>query len=190
VSTKTYGYYTAGWCGSCGRRRGADGRCPNCDPWWTSALVQTGGPVVICVTLFLILGISLLRGRTNTTTPLAAAPRSAPYSYGASPAMPFATGAPSYPMTSMPAPPPAPVSIPVMAANAAVNRPTDDQIRFAELEQLRRTTAYVDATVEAHQYARAMAERSATYGQRSAEFATAAPSQSLRSQAEMAGSTL
>lgn len=164
MSTKTYGYYTAGWCGSCGRRRGADGRCPNCDPWWTSPLVQTGGPVVICVSLVLILGISLLRGRVDTSNRTAASTRTAPYSYNASPAMPFATGAPTMPSYSTPAPIPAGPYIPAMNVSAVVNRPTEDQIRYAELEQLRKTTAYVDAAVEADQYARAMADRNTTFG--------------------------
>jgi hypothetical protein len=78
--------------------------------------------------------------------------------------MPFATGAPTMPSYSAPAPIPAGPYIPVMNVSNVVNRPTEDQIRFAELEQLRKTTAYVDAAVEAEQYARAMAERDATFG--------------------------
>lgn len=51
-------HYLSGWCPECGRRRGADARCKNCDPWWTSPLVQAGVPAVLGV-LFLV---------TTTTT--------------------------------------------------------------------------------------------------------------------------
>jgi len=129
--------------------------------------VQTGGPVVICVTLFLILGISLLRGRANTPTVnnTVAARRYAPTT--ATPGYGFSPGSPSYaaPSTFSPAPIPAGPSIPVLNVNAAMLRPSEDEIRFAEQQQLQRMTAYVDAYVEAQEYARSVAARNAVVQQ-------------------------
>ncbi|MBC8104224.1 MAG: hypothetical protein H7Z41_16740 [Cytophagales bacterium] len=39
--------YLPGWCPECGRRRSGDARCANCDPWWTSPIIQAGLPVLI-----------------------------------------------------------------------------------------------------------------------------------------------
>lgn len=36
----------SGWCVDCGMRRGVDGRCANCDPWWTHPMLQHGGMAV------------------------------------------------------------------------------------------------------------------------------------------------
>jgi hypothetical protein len=54
--------YASGWCTVCGRRRGGDGRCVNCDPWWTSPLIQVGGPI-------LAVGSLLLVGLAGAVTP-------------------------------------------------------------------------------------------------------------------------
>ncbi len=49
-----YGSFSAPqWCGGCGRKLGADGRCGGCDTWWSSPLVTVGGPLV-GATLFLL----------------------------------------------------------------------------------------------------------------------------------------
>jgi len=37
----------SGWCVDCGMRRGVDGRCANCDPWWTHPMLQHGGMAVV-----------------------------------------------------------------------------------------------------------------------------------------------
>ena len=36
----------SGWCVDCGMRRGSDGRCANCDPWWTHPMLSHGGIAV------------------------------------------------------------------------------------------------------------------------------------------------
>lgn len=41
-----HGMMESGWCVDCGMRRGADGRCANCDPWWTHPMLQHGGMAV------------------------------------------------------------------------------------------------------------------------------------------------
>jgi hypothetical protein len=56
--------FLSGWCPECGRRRGADARCKNCDPWWTSPLVQAGVPAVLGV-LFLVTSASTLVKQTQ-----------------------------------------------------------------------------------------------------------------------------
>jgi hypothetical protein len=54
----------SGWCTECGRRRGADARCSNCEPWWTSPLVQAGIPAVLGA-LFLMTSVSALIKQTE-----------------------------------------------------------------------------------------------------------------------------
>lgn len=57
-------HFLSGWCPECGRRRGADARCKNCDPWWTSPLVQAGVPAVLGM-LFLVTSASTLVKQTQ-----------------------------------------------------------------------------------------------------------------------------
>jgi hypothetical protein len=140
--------------------------------------VQTGGPVVICVTLFLVLGISLLRGRSNTpnVNNTASVQRYAPTT--ATPGYGYSPGSPSYspaPSTFSPAPIPAGPSLPVLNVNAAMLRPSEDEIRYAELQQLRRMTAYVDSYVEAQEYARSIAARSVSIQQGRAAYQFSGP---------------
>ena len=53
--------YASGWCDNCGRRRGADGRCVACDPWWTSPFYVYGSLTVLSVTAILLTVIPMLR---------------------------------------------------------------------------------------------------------------------------------
>jgi hypothetical protein len=53
--------FAPGWCGVCGRKRGADGRCGDCDGWWTSPLLTLGGPAIALGTALLLLVLPLLR---------------------------------------------------------------------------------------------------------------------------------
>lgn len=49
----------SGWCVDCGMRRGADGRCANCDPWWTHPMLQHGGMAVLLAVIGTIVMITL-----------------------------------------------------------------------------------------------------------------------------------
>src|SRR5438105_4566739 len=57
---------TASWCPNCGRRRNPDGRCPDCDPWWTSPVVQYGGPLSLLIVLALLGGIALTQSHNSS----------------------------------------------------------------------------------------------------------------------------
>ncbi len=54
-------HFLSGWCPECGLRRGADSRCKNCDPWWTSPLVQAGIPVLLGAFFVLTTASALLK---------------------------------------------------------------------------------------------------------------------------------
>lgn len=153
--------YVSGWCPHCGRRRGSDGRCNNCDPWYTNPLVQYGAPFVAVVTVFLVAGAAMLSPRraegdtspgavlSAQATQAAYLPLNAPY---AAPAR----------VTSIP-PMPTPPSPATVAANFAPSQPTDAQ-QFEELENLRRLTAYVDARVDQEREAQRGRERQNVVG--------------------------
>ncbi|WP_309715771.1 hypothetical protein [Armatimonas sp.] len=64
--------YASGWCTVCGRRRGADGRCVNCDPWWTSPLIQVGGPILAVGSLLLV-GLAVAVTPPHRDTPASSA---------------------------------------------------------------------------------------------------------------------
>ena len=91
--------YLSGWCQQCGRKRGADGRCADCDGWWTSPLLRVGGPVIAVGTVLMVGLIPLLQHRTYTPV-YAVAP------VLSSPAAPFT----SRPLIISPAAPIAPAS--------------------------------------------------------------------------------
>ena len=146
-NNSNYGFVTAGWCGNCGRRRGADGRCPNCDPWWTSPVFQVGGPIVLLISLALIVGISVFRGGADNGPRIAATKvnSSIPASY---------VSAAGYGRSVAPPVLAAPViSVPASVANYAP-RPTLDEVRYQQLDNLRHLTAYVDTVVQQEQNAR------------------------------------
>ena len=49
----------SGWCVDCGMRRGADGRCANCDPWWTHPMLQHGGMAVVLAVIGTIIMVTV-----------------------------------------------------------------------------------------------------------------------------------
>jgi hypothetical protein len=168
----TYANYQSGWCGSCGRKRGKDGRCENCDPWWSSPLVTYGAPLVVGLTVLLTVGASIARNNQgrNFGTRTVSVPQTAPRTYAplktnfspggfaSAPASAYGTSASS----------PAPMrgsfggAIPVLnILPADANRPTRAQIQAADHEQLRQTTAYVDNTLRADDIAREYSQRNA-----------------------------
>ena len=62
VYTSAYpGRFENTWCLRCGRRRGADGHCPDCDGWWTAPVYLYGGGLVAAVTTLLLIFVPLLR---------------------------------------------------------------------------------------------------------------------------------
>lgn len=151
MTTGTYGNTTAGWCGNCGRRRGADGRCANCDPWWTSPLFQTGGPIVLLVSLILIVSISVIGKRQENARN---------NSGNRIPATMITSNIPAY---QVPAYTPR-VSAPVVIAPppSVVNYappPSREQIQMQELQELRSITSYVDSVVSRDQTAKAQQAR-------------------------------
>lgn len=83
MSEGRFGYsYVRGWCVQCGRRRGADGRCPHCDPWWTSPVLQAGAPLA-ALTLIGLIGLISALGPTGAA-PTAERARPVQVSPGAS----------------------------------------------------------------------------------------------------------
>ena len=139
----TYGY-SSGWCERCGRRRGGDGRCMNCDPWYTSPLVQVGVPVLAGVAAALVLLVSAF-GPKPSLTPSSRAPVSEPAIAPAvlsAPSPAFSAFAPSAPSRSGVAsapfyvPPPPPSAMPV-AWTAAPAAASPDRQKWDDLEQLR-----------------------------------------------------
>ena len=49
----------SGWCVDCGMRRGTDGRCANCDPWWTHPMLQHGGMAVVLAVIGTIIMVTV-----------------------------------------------------------------------------------------------------------------------------------
>lgn len=154
--------FQSGWCVQCGRRRGPDGRCSNCDPWWTSPLIQVGGPIVAVFALLMAVLVTRFgnvspQDRASSFSASGTAGRpgaspaapdaafgvlSAPGPSGAlpSPASPTAFAAPAPAttpaVTVFPAAPPPP------AAVAAVD---PDRRALADLEALRAVVWQADA---------------------------------------------
>jgi type IV secretory pathway VirB10-like protein len=119
----------------------------------------------------LILGISILRGRTTNTSDTAntvansssSARRTNGFSsFSNAPASPYAMPqyAPRYAMPSSPTMS-APAPLPIATVNPGPMPPTPQQIQYAELQRLRQMTAYADAFVQATEQARAEQARQA-----------------------------
>ena len=49
----------SGWCVDCGMRRGSDGRCANCDPWWTHPVLSHGGIAVVLAVIGTIVMVTV-----------------------------------------------------------------------------------------------------------------------------------
>lgn len=131
--------YMSGWCTTCGRRRGSDGRCVNCDPWWTSPLIQVGGPALAITCVFLV-------GLVAAVTPPKADPSAVSSESGRSsaPALFTPPAAPTYitptgPLTAptFAAAPPPLATIPQLPPEFFQPTPPPDAQQMAEFEQLR-----------------------------------------------------
>ena len=140
-----------GWCTGCGRRRGADGRCANCDAWWASPLVAVGGPMVLGTTALLTIGIWFLKGSEPAPPPR---PVSAPALVAAAPSPGFAVASPHplrAPRTVRVAPPPPPLPWAEFdaadTANEAVNRLPRPTGTADASSDLRRLSARAEAAV-------------------------------------------
>jgi hypothetical protein len=146
-SMSTYSY-SSGWCERCGRRRGSDGRCQNCDPWFTSPLIQVGVPVLAATAAALVLLVSVFGPKPSLTPasgvrtasrvgnpPLLQAP-SSPAWNGLMPSAPNRSGVASAPYFP-------PVSAPSTVAwtsaplPSLTNSATPDQQQWSDLESLR-----------------------------------------------------
>ncbi len=157
--TTSYGY-SSGWCERCGRRRGGDGRCANCDPWWTSALVQVGAPLLAACAALLVFVIATF-GSRPTAVPTRSASSGSAATSGRGGGVLTSPLAPGYPMalnTSFPsAPAPSYVASAPMFPNnsvpggsgwrsAPIVTPVNpDAARWAELEELRSMVWAADA---------------------------------------------
>lgn len=137
----SYANYQSGWCVACGRRRGNDGRCVNCDPWWTSGLVQVGGPIIavgmLLMTIVLVTISPTAQTATHRVPSQASSGRVSGMNLLGSPAL----GGPSSPLSSLSAPSVqtayAPLP-PILVAPSAFSQPlTEDQRLFNDLTQLR-----------------------------------------------------
>lgn len=137
-----YTFSQSGWCSNCGLRRGADGRCSNCDPWWTSPLIQVGGPLVTVAALALIVLSQVAGGRPTgggssfRANPNAPARSASPVAY-ADPSIAQPRGI-VFPSVAGSLPPPNP--------DAALLRPVSrDAELLADLERLRGMVWYADS---------------------------------------------
>ncbi len=137
----------SGWCVDCGMRRGADGRCANCDPWWTHPMLQHGGMAVLLAVIGTIVMMTLGKAKERDFEEAARSSGSGSVSrprQGWSPAggssenaaLPGFGG--SYPSASAPvsiyAPPQ--VSAPVQMAGGGY-RMSDEERALADLSALR-----------------------------------------------------
>ncbi|MGC4047304.1 MAG: hypothetical protein QM758_26185 [Armatimonas sp.] len=150
--------YSSGWCERCGRRRGGDGRCTNCDPWWTSALVQVGAPLMAACAALLVFLIATF-GTRPTPLPERASARgggSSGKSLLGAPMVPgfpssaLNTGFPSAPAPSYVASTPAFSSTSMSGGTGWQSSPivpavNPDAARWAELEELRSMVWAADA---------------------------------------------
>lgn len=132
----------SGWCLSCGGRRGVDGRCRSCDPWWTSPLLVTGVPVVAVFGLV----IALVVARFAPKPSISAGPAPAPWRPVAGAPM---AGPSSTEETTRSGPEPPTVAAPPPVAVLPNDVETDDPQASArallELEALRQTVHEVEA---------------------------------------------
>ena len=145
--------YTPGWCGQCGRRLGRDNRCGNCDPWWTSPVFQyTGGFAVLAAVV--VLGINAFShsssplltdgGGSNSAAPQylpSTAPATNTYGSAYNGSASTGSGERAYLPVAM-----------VSASGGSVRGTSTvnpDEVKFAQLVELRQMTAYVDSVVNA-----------------------------------------
>lgn len=154
VVTTNYVSYTPGrWCAGCGRKRTPDGRCPNCDAWWASPLVQVGGPVLLAGLFLTALGVSTLRSQNAAVRPTALLTAPPPLRAAALVA---------------PLPGPAPIALAAPPEKAPLPAPARPSLHQGEAAaqraaqvRLRRLSSYVDAVIAADDAAREAGGRAA-----------------------------
>jgi hypothetical protein len=138
--------FSSGWCTQCGRRRGDDGRCTNCDPWWTSGLIQVGAPLVAGTAALLVIFIASVGGRRPEAIPRRTAMPRVQLSPGSPVAPSVATSAllPSAPGAPFVANPASVPMQPAPPSGAGWHSPKvvalsvdPERRRWSELEQLR-----------------------------------------------------
>lgn len=149
--SSSYTHYLSGWCPGCGRRRGPDARCANCDPWWTSPLFQLGVPAVLA-TLFLF--------STTSAVLRTSAPAAHREGRGRQAAAPAAWSMPAYgavtpvvisvPRTALPVVPVASTVVSTTTAQIAAQRQRD-----AVLARMQSDAAYADSALTAANAAQA-----------------------------------
>ena len=130
------------WCDGCGRRRGADGRCPVCDPWWTSPFYVYGSFLTVAVATLLLTILPLLR------TPSPNSPANPP----GSPTVAVLVSSPGFapvgtPVVQIAAPPAAPLRRPALTVPAPLvaafpQPPTQMNAGLGNLARLRAMTDY------------------------------------------------
>jgi len=137
--------------------------------------MQVGGPLILFVTLFLLGGATLLQqkasGGQGTSRSVTALPAS---SYAVNPSFSSTSYTPTYLNV-----PPAPATTRMVAWNAPL-RPSQDELEFMELQQLRQTTAYVDAVVQAGENERAERGRTTLSGMSPQTYFGSLPPRSYR----------
>ncbi|WP_394796386.1 hypothetical protein [Armatimonas sp.] len=158
--------FVSGWCTACGRRRGNDGRCVNCDPWWTSPLVQVGGPIVAVGSVLLIgLAIALTPPKPDPAVASASSGHSSP------PALsPFSAPIPSHNTLSLgPLSPPqfqpsaALAPIPKLPESFFAAPPHPDAAMLENFEQLRYQVRVASNQMRLHNEFGARSEQSPRY---------------------------
>ena len=108
----------------------------NCDPWWTSPLIQVGGPIVAVGSILLIgLGIAITPPKPDpAATTHSPFPTGSPFSAPPQMRNTVATGPLSPPQLQTA---PALAPIPKLPASFFVAPPDPDVAMFANFEQLR-----------------------------------------------------
>jgi len=150
--SSSYAHYLSGWCPECGRRRGADARCANCDPWWTSPLFQVGIPAVL-VAFLAISRAAMTWGRQHPvsapSTTVSATHGVDSESAGYWPGTPVRIAA----VVSVPYRPAPSIYVPVMPVRYAtpVFSPvvSPESVRQMQMEQIRRQGQYLDSVLRA-----------------------------------------
>jgi hypothetical protein len=139
----SYANYQSGWCVACGRRRGSDGRCGNCDPWWTSPLVQVGGPILALGSLLLVVLLLSVSPVPQATRPTASNHSSGELPRSTMPSL-LSASTPGFgnpEMSALSAPPvqTAVAPLPPIQLSPDVFRPlpTEDQLLINQMNQMR-----------------------------------------------------
>ena len=137
----------ADWCDHCGRRRGGDGRCVECDGWWTHPLLVFGVPIVggttALLVTFLLMSGPTARGASLLATSQSLRPATAPVFAGSTGSRagfvnPSGFLAAARPLSRQPLPP-----MPVLPPPS----PAPEAMQIAELGHLRAITDSAETAV-------------------------------------------